>query len=69
VNSSLATADCATHLKVVVVSLIAAVVVMMAGINAHLSGSGPVVAPVNRDGATATGRMSATYASDRAFCV
>jgi len=39
----------------VVISLIAAVVVMVVGINAHISGSGHVVAPVNRDGATAHG--------------
>jgi hypothetical protein len=50
-------------LVIVVFSLIAAVVVMVVGINAHISGSGHVVAPVNRNGATATGRMSATFVS------
>ena len=35
-NSSLATADRTTHLKIVIVSLMAAVLVMVVGITAHL---------------------------------
>lgn len=38
-NSSLRTADPATHLKIVVVSLMAAIVVVMVGYSAHVGAS------------------------------
>jgi hypothetical protein len=38
-NSSLRTADPTTHLKIVVVSLMAAIVVTVVGITAHISDS------------------------------
>ena len=46
-NSSLATADLGTHVKIVIVSLIAATVVMAASISARVSGPAAGNAPVN----------------------
>lgn len=49
-NSSLATADLGTHVKIVIVSLIAATVVMAASISARVSSPAAGNAPVTARG-------------------
>ncbi len=49
-NSSLATADLGTNVKIVIVSLIAATVVMAASISARVSGPAAGNAPVTARG-------------------
>ena len=49
-NSSLLTADRTTHLKILVVSLIAAIIVMAIAINARAGFAGPGMAHSSADG-------------------
>lgn len=63
-NSSLWSADGTTHIKIVVISLIAAIVVAAVGINAHVSDPRQAAAPIKSDGAIVKARRS-DFASDR----
>jgi hypothetical protein len=49
-NSSLWSADRSTHLKIVAVSLVAAIAVLAVGISARISDSGTMTARIQTDG-------------------
>ena len=49
-NASLFTADHKTHIKIVVVPLVAAIVIAVAGIKAHVANTTPVSLPTAMNG-------------------
>jgi hypothetical protein len=62
-NFSLFTCDRATHLKIVVVALVAAIVVVVAGINARTSDAGSVTAGTKTNGVVVKAGKPAVFST------
>jgi hypothetical protein len=62
-NSSLFTCDRSTHLKIVVVSLVAAIVVALVGINARVSETSNLVAGAKTRGTVVKAGKPAVYST------
>jgi hypothetical protein len=62
-NHSLLSADRGTHLKIVVVALVAALAVVIAGISAHVSDAGNMTAAVKANGPVAKAGVPAVYSN------
>jgi hypothetical protein len=63
-NSSLWSADRNTHIKIVAVSLVAAIAVMAVGISARISDPGAVTARIHADGPVIKAGKPATFTAN-----
>jgi hypothetical protein len=62
-NHSLLSADRGTHVKIVVVALIGALVVVVAGISAHVSNAGNMTAAIKASGPVVKAGTPAVYSN------
>jgi hypothetical protein len=62
-NSSFFTCDRSTHLKIVAVSLVAAIVVALAGLNARMSDGGTVATGARTNGAVVKAGKPSIYST------
>jgi hypothetical protein len=62
-NHSLLSADRGTHVKIVVVALLAALAVVVAGISAHVSAPGNMTAAVKTNGPVVKAGAPAVYSN------
>jgi len=62
-NHSLLSADRGTHLKIVVVALVGAIAVVIAGISAHVSDAGNMTAAVKANGPLVKAGTPAIYSN------
>jgi hypothetical protein len=68
-NSSLRSADRNTHLKIVAVSLLAAIVVLTVGINARIADSNTTTARIQADGPIVKAGKPAIYSTNEAATI
>lgn len=62
-NHSLLNADRGTHVKIVVIALVAALTVVIAGVSAHVSASGNMTAAVKANGPVVKAGAPAVYSN------
>jgi hypothetical protein len=62
-NHSLLSADRGTHVKIVVIALVSALVVVIAGISAHVSDAGNVTAAMKANGPVVKAGTPAQYSN------
>ena len=62
-NHSLLSADRGTHVKIVVIALVSALVVVIAGISAHVSDAGNLTAAVKANGPVVKAGAPAVYSN------
>jgi hypothetical protein len=62
-NHSLLSADRGTHVKIVVVALIGALVVVVAGISAHVSNAGNMTVAIKANGPVVKAGTPAVYSN------
>jgi hypothetical protein len=68
-NTSMGTADRATHVKIVVVALIAAILVVIGGLNARLTDTQSETAAVRANGVVIKAGQPAHYSSREASAI